>query len=400
VGANALAIALREGLAQELGVEADEMGFAVGQSQNALGAPAVSLFLFDRATGGAGFAVSLEHLMRPVIRRAEQILDCKTPGCEKACAACVLTSDAPGGKDELDRTAALAFLRAHLRFPEELRPDDRFIDAAGLSLAPLDEIDRELRRSARSTLTIFLPDRSNPAALQDWPLAAGLLDWRKRGHATRLALEPALLTTLSPAEKLGLRDFALQHSVGLVTADTPAFANGAHALATVHSEGGDSRIWATRELEPRLPGPTWARPIGHPVARGSGSIAAPFAAVNLDILLPPPGAQLIQIGPELDCDLATFGARASKIIVELLRKCGSWPKGIVRAVYRDSYVSSPLVARLLIDTMTQIFSQSGAAEAALIIETRPPRTNDFRGDPWQVWHDWRKPPIRKRSSNC
>ena len=131
LGANALAIALREALAQELGVEADEMGFAVGQSQNALGAPAVSLFLFDRAAGGAGFAVSLEHLMRPVIRRAEQILDCKTPGCEKACAACVLTSDAPGGKDELDRTAALAFLRAHLIFPEELGPDDRFIDGCG-----------------------------------------------------------------------------------------------------------------------------------------------------------------------------------------------------------------------------------------------------------------------------
>ena len=93
---------------------------------------------------------------------------------------------------------------------------------------------------------------------------------------------------------------------------------------------------------------------------------------------------------ELDCDLATFGVRASKIIVELLTKCGSWPNtGIVQAVYRDSYVSSPLVARLLIDTMKQIFSQSGATEAALIIETRPPRPNDLRGDPWQVWHDWR-----------
>ena len=389
-GANALAIALREALAQELGVEADEMGFAVGQSQNALGAPAVSLFLFDRAAGGAGFAVSLEHLMRPVIGRAEQILDCETPGCEKACAACVLTSDAPGGKDELDRTSALAFLRAHLKFPEELGLDDRFVDAAVLSLAPLDEIDRELRRSARSTLTILLPDRSNPAALQDWPLAAELLDWRKRGHDTRLGLAPALLTTLSTAEKLGLRDFALQHRVGLVAADAPVFANGARALAMVHSERGDSCIWAAREPEPRLPGPTWGRPVGHPVARGSGSIAATFPTVDLDMLLPPPGAQLVQIGPELDCDLATFGARASKIIVELLRKCGAWPKtGIARAIYRDPYVSSPLVARLLIDTMKQIFSQSGSAEAVLNIETRPPRPNDLRGDPWQVWHDWR-----------
>src|SRR5262249_27094250 len=151
-----------------------------------------------------------------------------------------------------------------------------------LSLAPLDEIDRELRRSARSTLTIFLPNRSNPAALPDWPLAAELLDWRKRGHGTRLALAPALLAALSPAEKIGLRDFALQHGVGLATADAPVFANGAHTLAIVHSEGGDSRIWATRESEPRLPGPTWGRPIGNPVVRGSGSIATQFAAVDLD----------------------------------------------------------------------------------------------------------------------
>ena len=389
-GANALVIALREALAQELGVEADEMGFALGQSQNALGAPAVSLFLFDRAAGGAGFAVSFEHLMRPVIRRAEQILDCETPGCEKACAACVLTSDAPGGKDELDRTAALAFLRAHLVFPEELGPDDRFVDGANLSLAPLDEIHFELLRSAGSILTVFLPDRSNPAALQDWPLAAQLLDWRKRGHDTRLALAPALVTTLTPAEKLGLRDFALQHNVGLVTAEAPVFANGAHTLAMVHTERGSSRVWATREAEPRSPGPAWGRPISHAVARGSASIAVQFAALDLDTLLPPPGAQLIQIGPELDCDLATFGARASKLIVELLTKCGSWPKaGIVQAVYRDSYVASPLVARLLIDTMKQIFSQSGATEPTLIIETRAPRPNDLRGDPWQVWHDWR-----------
>ena len=328
--------------------------------------------------------------MRPVICRAAQILDCKTPGCEKACAACVLTSDAPGGEGELDRTAALAFLRAHLKFPEELDPDERFVGSASLSLAPLDEIDRDLRRSARATLTVFLPDRSNPAALQDWSVAAQLQDWRKRGHATRLAVALALVTKLSPAEKLGLRDFALQHNVGLVTADAPVLSNGAHVLAIVHGGGGDSLIWATREAEPRLPGPAWGRPISHPVVRGSASITLQCAAIDLGTLLPPPGAQIIQIGADLDCDLATFGACASKLIADLLTKCGSWPKaGIAGAVYRDAYVSSPLVARLLIDTIKQIVLQSGATEANLIIETRPPRPNDLRGDPSQVWHDWR-----------
>jgi DEAD/DEAH box helicase domain-containing protein len=389
-GANALAIALREALAQELGVAADEMGFAVKQSQNALGAPTVSLFLFDRATGGAGFAVSFEHLMRPAIGRAEQILDCETPGCDKACAACVLTGDSPGGKDELDRTAALAFLRAHLKFPDELGPDDRFVGGAGHSLSPVDEIDRELRRSARASLAVFLPDQSSPAALQDWPVAAQLVEWRKRGHPTQLALAPTLLAGLSAAEKLGLRDFAMQHKVGLVIAEAPAFTNGAHALARVRPDQGDSRIWATREAEPRLPGPAWGRPVAYPIAWGSASIAAPSTAIDLDTLLPPPGAQLIQIGSELDCDLAAFGARAAKLIIDLLTQCGGWPKAsLERVVYRDPYVSSPLVARLLIDTIKEMTSQSGAAEATLIIETRAPRPNDLRSDPWQVWHDWR-----------
>jgi hypothetical protein len=80
-----------------------------------------------------------------------------------------------------------------------------------------------------------------------------------------------------------------------------------------------------------------------------------------------------------------FGARASELIVELLTKCGSWPKaGIAGVLYRDPYVSSPLMARLLIDAMKQIVSQSGATETPLIIKTHPRHPSDFRGDRWQV----------------
>jgi hypothetical protein len=258
-------------------------------------------------------------------------------------------------------------------------------------MAPLDEIDRELRRTARSALTIFLPDESSLAALQDWPIAAQLLHWTMRGHPVRLAITQPQIQKLSPAEKLAVRDFVLQHNVGLVTADAPAFANGASALAMIDSEGGYRYVWATRETEPRFPGPIWGRPISRAVGRGSMSVAVEIAKIELSRLLPPPGAQLLQIGSELDCDLATFGARASKIIIQLLAKCGSWPGGgVVQASYRDSYVTSPLVARLLIDAMSQVFAQSGAQDAALTVETRQPRSNDQRGgQPWQIGHDWR-----------
>jgi superfamily II DNA/RNA helicase len=53
--ANALVIALREALAQELGIEASEMGCAVARRRNALGGQVFSLFLYDRAAGGGVF---------------------------------------------------------------------------------------------------------------------------------------------------------------------------------------------------------------------------------------------------------------------------------------------------------------------------------------------------------
>src|ERR1700680_4520496 len=96
---------------------------------------------------------------------------------------------------------------------------DCFTDGAKLSLAPLDEIDRELRRSAHSSFTVFLPDGSIPAAMQDWPLAGQLLQWTMRGHPVRLAIDPAQMKKLSPAEKLSLRDFSLQHNIPLAAAE-------------------------------------------------------------------------------------------------------------------------------------------------------------------------------------
>ncbi|MBE1203681.1 DEAD/DEAH box helicase [Aminobacter carboxidus] len=389
-GANALVIALREALAQELGIEADEMGFAVTRSRNGLGADAVSLFLFDRAAGGAGFATSFEFMMRPVIKRAERILDCETPGCESGCASCVLTSDAPDGKDELDRRAALDFVRKHFSFPLDLDDRDKFAPDAELSLVPIDEIHRELGRAAQSQLTIFLPQWHATSAATDWGPKQQFLSWSLKGHRVRLALPKAKLMQLNSAEKLALRDFALRYQISLVSADAPLFENGSVAIAAVEGDASCA-VWTSSEEDACAMGPTWGRPIHRPLAKAAMPIEAPTSAIDLEDLLPPPGAQLIEVGTELDLDLSTFGARAAGLLGDLLEKCGAWENvPISRIVYQDGYVSSPLVARLLIETVSHLASSSGSTEAELIVETRPPRVLEQRGDPWQLWHDWRE----------
>ena len=143
--ANALVIALREALAQELGIEASEMGYAVGRRRNALGGQVFSLFLYDRAAGGGGFSVLAEPRIRSVMDGAQKILDCKTPGCERACSACVLTSDSPDAPDSLDRSSALQFVKSHLKLHDDLLPEDIFVPGAIIAEFLLDEIETTLR---------------------------------------------------------------------------------------------------------------------------------------------------------------------------------------------------------------------------------------------------------------
>jgi DEAD/DEAH box helicase domain-containing protein len=388
-GANALVIALREALAQELGVEADEMGFVASEAQNAFGAAAVSLFIYDRATGGAGFAVSFEDRIKPVIARAERILDCKTPGCEKACAACVLTSDAPTGKDELDRTLALAFLREHLVFPSGLSADDSWGEDSEISLSPLREISRELGRIPRSKISIFVPEGFSPSELTAWRLGTEFQEWTKRGHVVRLVLTPSAISSLSSAERLSLRDFSVAHGVTLHLGVPPELPNGSHPLIAIYTSGEVSHIWATHDVDAALPGGKWGHPTGHPIVHGTAPFTLSLNSVDLNSLLPPPGAHLVQIGSELDGSMSTFGLRFTEILVGALKKCGIWPNGAIRkAIYRDPYVSSPLVARLLIDTAAKLLELSGSKDPSLLVETRI-RGSEMRGDPWQISHDWR-----------
>lgn len=387
--ANALAIALREALAQELGIEADEMGFAVAKTRNALGGEAASLFLFDRATGGGGFATSFEALLRPVLDRARRILDCATPGCERACAACVLTLDAPSGKDELDRKGALEFLRTQLALPVQLPDADRFVPDAELSVSPIDEIDRQLRRTAGAGLTVFLPDGSPLADLQNWPLAGQFLGWTLRGHPVALAVTSTQLSRLNPADRLAVRDFVLAHHVGLFTAEAPVFSNSSRTLANVSLGDSSSVTWASRDPVAAYPGPNWGRPDTLAVAQGKTGQAATLGKVELDALLPPAGAQFLEIGSEFDGSLSRFGDLAAKAILQALGKCGARSSSpVARIVYRDGYVCSPLVSRLLIDTVHRIAVISGAKEAALVVHTKPPRTDPQRRAPSLIGNDW------------
>lgn len=358
--ANALAIALRESLARQLGIEADEMGFATRMLPGPYAAASPSLLLFDKASGGAGFAVSLEDNLEPVLKGCEDVLDCRTPGCVKACAACVLTPDAPDREDALDRIEALQYLRDHLLCASELEAADRLMPDARLSVSVLNEIDRTLTNTQAPRLFVYLPADADPVGLDTWVAASALGGWSRRGYGVTLVASPEWLSSLDIAGQMKLRDFVLRTGIGLVTGGAPF---EAAAVLAVVSGPSNLQVWACRDAQAAEIGACWGQASRAPVICGSLATLAEVKPVALDTLMPKlgSGTRFKAITKELDQSIERWGAVMARLMIDQLKACGVSVAGhISQLTYYDPYVRSPMVARLFLDTVAALQKMNGA----------------------------------------
>ena len=110
-----LAVALRGGVTQLLGVDEREMGVAAAQSRTDAGEVTRSAFLFDPSSAGTGYTAILQGELSRVVELARRVLDCRNDDCDRACHGCLLTADTQFTADLLDRYAAAALLDATFR---------------------------------------------------------------------------------------------------------------------------------------------------------------------------------------------------------------------------------------------------------------------------------------------
>ena len=119
-----LASGLREVLTKRLGIEAQEVGVAVGGSLGpSQSKQQVSAFLYDRASGGAGISTRLADTgwFSECWDNIIEQLTCPDK-CEHGCPACVLRPDLNFGVEKMDRFGALNLAKEMwqlVKFPEE-----------------------------------------------------------------------------------------------------------------------------------------------------------------------------------------------------------------------------------------------------------------------------------------
>ncbi|MQW47445.1 DEAD/DEAH box helicase [Sinorhizobium meliloti] len=395
--ATALAIAIREGTARILGIEADEMGFATKTSEGFLGGRAASLLVFDKAAGGAGFAASIPGHLSRVLYEATEVLDCSNAGCTSGCAACVLVRDAPFEPGSLDRIGALRFVRNHLSFDLELSQEDWISKDSTISTSVLDEVERALRESQKPNLQIYLPAETDAGELSAWPLISVLDRWRLHGHTIGFVVSDEFMKASDTAGRLALYDLGKRFATSttpfpLFVGPIPAAGNGSKIGAAV-SSNGVSMVWASRDDRPWLPGDMWGGPVERPIVRGSVDLPRDIRPLDETVLLPSPGSKYETITNELDRPSSLFGTAMANRIRGLVAPLGV-AKGqkVISIRYSDQYVRSPLVAKLFIDTVADLVK--GSAPTIELLTSPPAPRNNLQ---YRVFDDWRDGPEAEQS---
>lgn len=378
----ALASALREALARRLGIGAGEIGISVALRENPVAGRTHSIFLYDRASGGAGFSPRLADLFEDILRDARHILDCSQPGCIKGCSACILTGDLHANAETVDRMAALAFIDAELSTLGVPAPSDLAAPGASLSRDVADELAIAADGPAAKQV-IWPASPLDPSSLGVPRMKAMLERLATAGHEITLCIDQAMLGDLDAAQRLALRDAAVRHGLRLMIGSAPRYPNGARAI--VSSNG---RIWASREEAAGRLGNSWGIGGEAPIVsfEGKPPMAMPL---DKDSLLPKSGTVYVDVNRHLDGASGTFGQRFVSYLRPTLEKAGKWHPGrLVSVEYMDRYVRSPWVAHLLLGAVSQLADALAQQKPVRFRLTTAELRVDEERTPQRISHDW------------
>ena len=383
----ALVIAVREALARRLGVEPEEMGFAVEPRAGALGRR-FSLFLFDKASGGAGFAVQAPHHLFELFRDASDVLDCSVPGCLNGCPACVLVGDLSDAEAlTLDRKTALNAVR---KLADNSAPQtvDLAAPNARLVANAFDALDRAILSGAH-TVRLRIEGALDLGELSGWSAAAASRRWSGLKRDIIVSIGPAELASLDGASRLALRDRLHEWGARLEESETVRFDNGAVLLAEAEGES-EVLVIATRDADASSGGAGWARVSDAAlVAFGSPTSLIAGDPVSLDKLQPSPGALVKAIADDLDSDLSRFGKKTADVLRTLLSEAGApVDQRIVELSYSDRYLNSPLVVRLALETFKELARPTPGEPVSVLLHLQALKPSDRSTR--SLWDDWKR----------
>jgi hypothetical protein len=388
-----VAVALREALCRRLGIERDEVAIDTGRTSGLDGRQCWSLWLFDTAAGGAGYAGSAATDVVGLLDDARYALDCLND-CERACPACLVLRDTARVASRLDRKAArmwLDELLTMLILPAEARVFGAAM-TQGMARTPLSaEIARALAGDSEGALVFVLHGRSSDWDLDQWWAAPLLARLARGGIRVTLLLSPEGLGTITLDAVQALRILS-ERAGGQVEVAPWVTAPQPEGLLAVVATRTGVRGWAALRSGTGIPRaePPAAVIWGHMLALPSVGTPLDLPA-RMKALLP--SVHRVSIRHELDGAVSEFGSRFWRVLRQDagisadLVQCGP----PIRVEYEDRYLFSPISVRLLVSVLAEIRQSALRASGRslpLVVRTLGDRGGSRAGIPSRLRDDW------------
>ncbi|WP_192965949.1 DEAD/DEAH box helicase [Phycobacter azelaicus] len=390
--AAAIASALREALAARLGVDAETMGIAVAPSLRPDEARRSSVFLYDKASGGSGFASEADKDFPGLLKRAMRRLDCPAD-CDSGCPECVLRRDLQFG-GPMDRRGALKLLRdeilPRLDLPEAMRvfgPETRPV------MQPLaDWLGRQLNSGAIGRLTLFLTDPPSRWDIAEWPGFRVATEAARAGVPVTIAFKKSDIQSLDMSQKLDLVRLAARGDATVHVSETLPKIAGASVLANATLSGSEiavmimdpdaahvDRKWGSVEASPLLFGPYSAATLSPALSLQKVTVFGEGNSAHKDVMT------------ELDGPVSQFGNRFWKIVRNLRPQAFGEGRRIAHVSYNDRYLRGPLTARLLFEAWRTMPLRDDRTKFEIISEA----TGQDGRPGYLLWHNWDSDAVRR-----
>ena len=390
--ATTLAVALRHGAALVLGINDDELGYAVSHVEVA-GGRTWSILNYDTADGGAGYASSIgRHILR-VAQAMYHGLNCEA-NCDTACHQCLLTFDTQHQVKLLDRRRALEWLTEAFPRLLELPTDMRLLGpVSGLETEPVYKaLDRALQSTAAKGVRLFLGGEP-----QRWDSALGelrhrILTWRARDLAVELVVYRDTFSGLDDEIKGLLATLAQGLDLLLSTVAETVRPGGGIVVAEAIAEG--ITRWACEDTQVILVGEDWGRVTEKPLIIAHGltdPIATePITKEWLGLVVSTDDLE-IEINDELHGPGEGFGERYWDHV--LARHKGLkqlFEHDQLESIrYSDRYLRTPLGVALLLLVLYALDKRYPNCYGRSVVNIR---LEDTREDHFSyqrmVWDDW------------
>lgn len=387
--ATTLAVALRDVIADRLGIASSEMGFGHRLDKDLETNQGRSVIqVFDLVSGGAGFVIEGVSEIARLLKKVAEKLHCPI-NCENVCSRCLAANDSRVEQEELDRNRALQWITdsnytAYLALPDEF---SHIHGATYSSLSPLHFIRTAINKcSAEATeKTIQLALRGNPT---DWDLASP--DFREQvltwlvvdKFNVRLVLEGIEgLDDSSKRSLLSLKDFGVE----TVEISDNWQNNSAYLIAQITSGDRCASLFSNN-TSMCSPGNDWM--ISTPDDTLVSSELMPMAdTAGLDIsswITKPSGSQVLEITDELNGNIPGLASRLKKLLgqkspelSELLEQ-----DAVCKISYSDRYLKSPW-SLMLLSGFLYLFEGDELIEVDIhTLKSTPSQKGKF------ISHDW------------